>query len=602
MQLKARKTLAPLLYFIKPYPVLISGVVLLILISSFLEGFNILLIYGIFDKVLTISQPVANLNNGKYMNIITGFLNVFPFENKLISAFVVIFIVITLKCIFDFFRRYFTCYASCKVWYDVQRRIFARCIYADYNFFVNNKEGEIVYRCFTAPITLGVTLQYSCEFLAEIVKLLIIFFALSAISLNFSLLIIAFAVSFYLIINLISKKVSYFLGKGRQESSIKQTVVLTELINGIKQIKIFLSERKWLDEYDNAMKRYFGLYIKDETIQALPANMLEILAIGVLGILFLSFGKKGGGLSAGSISMIGVYIYSLYRFLPSLKNISAKRMGYVGNLAVIENLYAFCKQNISTITDGKVPLVKFSNEIEFANLGFNYSRNKEVLRDISFKIKKGQSIALVGRSGSGKTTIINLLLRLFIPVKGGILIDGISLTDLKIDTWLNKIGYVSQESFIFNGTIRDNIIFGRPADEARLAEASKISNAYDFILESSKGFDTSVGDKGMKLSGGQRQRIAIARAMYNDPDILILDEATSSLDNLSELMIQSALEKISLQHTVILVAHRLSTVINSDKIIVLDKGRIVEQGTHNELMNNGKEYWHLYNKEALMQA
>ncbi len=601
-ELKVKKTSVPLLYFIKPYPVLISGVVFLILISSFLEGFNILLIYGIFNTVLRIGQPVADFNPDKFTKVIAGLLDVFPFENKLISAFFILFLVIVLKCIIDFLRRYFTCYASCKVWYDVQHRIFSRCLYADYSFFVDNKEGEIVYRCFTAPVTLGVTLQYICEFLAEIVKLLIIFFALFTISLNFSLLIIVFAGSFYLIINLVSKKVSYFIGKGRQEASIKQTVILTELINGIKQIRIFLSEKKWLNEYDKAMKRYFGLYIKDETIQALPANMLEILAMGVLGILFLFSGKGKGGLNAGSISMIGVYIYSLYRFLPSLKNISAKRMGYVGNLAVIENLYDFCKQNINTIIDGKVSLAKFSKEIEFINVGFSYSQNKEVLKGMSLRIKKGQTIALVGKSGSGKTTIVNLMLRLFLPVKGSILVDGINLEDLKIDTWLNKIGYVSQEAFIFNGTVRDNIIFGRSADEDRMIEVCKLANAYDFILESTDGFDTLVGDKGVKLSGGQRQRIAIARAMYNDPDILIFDEATSSLDNLSELMIQNALKKISLNHTVILVAHRLSTVINSDRIIVLDSGRIIEQGTHNELINNGKEYWRLYNKEALMQS
>jgi ABC-type multidrug transport system fused ATPase/permease subunit len=185
-------------------------------------------------------------------------------------------------------------------------------------------------------------------------------------------------------------------------------------------------------------------------------------------------------------------------------------------------------------------------------------------------------------------------LRLFAIREGRIIVDGVSLSDLRSDSWLDKIGYVSQDTFIFNASIKDNIVFGRREDDNRLIEVCRLANAYSFIEELPMKYDTVVGDKGLKLSGGQRQRIAIARAMYADPEILIFDEATSSLDNLSEKMIQESLKKISLRHTVILVAHRLSTIIDADKILVLDNGSIVEEGTHEELVRNGRHYWSLY--------
>jgi ABC-type multidrug transport system fused ATPase/permease subunit len=280
--------------------------------------------------------------------------------------------------------------------------------------------------------------------------------------------------------------------------------------------------------------------------------------------------------------------------MPSLKNLGAKKLSYSGNFAIIDDLYGFCQRQLKTIPDGKTAFERFSDSIRFENVDFDYHGKKTVLKNISFQVEKGKTTALVGKSGSGKTTIVNLILRLFAIREGRIIVDGVSLSDLRSDSWLDKIGYVSQDTFIFNASIKDNIVFGRREDDNRLIEVCRLANAYSFIEELPMKYDTVVGDKGLKLSGGQRQRIAIARAMYADPEILIFDEATSSLDNLSEKMIQESLKKISLRHTVILVAHRLSTIIDADKILVLDNGSIVEEGTHEELVRNGRHYWSLY--------
>ena len=254
--------------------------------------------------------------------------------------------------------------------------------------------------------------------------------------------------------NIIAKKVTYFIGKGREVSFIRQTTILTELINGIKQIKIFLSQNRWVNEYDESMKRYFNLYVKDETWRALPPNALELMAFGLLGVLLMLFNVNNTGVSANNLSVLGVYVYSFSKFIPSFKNISAKRMCYVGNLAIIENLYKFCYNNINSINDGNVPIKVFNDAIKFDKVNFSYPGRKNVLSNLNFEIIKGQTTAIVGKSGSGKTTIINLILRLFTPSNGKIIIDDINLKDISLDTWLSKIGYVAQDTFIFNANKR----------------------------------------------------------------------------------------------------------------------------------------------------
>ncbi|MBI4596078.1 MAG: ATP-binding cassette domain-containing protein, partial [Candidatus Tectomicrobia bacterium] len=233
----------------------------------------------------------------------------------------------------------------------------------------------------------------------------------------------------------------------------------------------------------------------------------------------------------------------------------------------------------------------------FDNVTFAYKGRGKVLEDVSITFEKRKTTAIVGRSGSGKTTIINLLLRLFDVDKGEIRIDGLNIKQYKSASWLDKIGYVSQDTFVFNDTIKNNIAFGSQYPDEEVIRASKYANAHNFITELPDGYDTLVGDRGMKLSGGQRQRIAVARAMIRDPEILIFDEATNALDNISEAAVQKAIEEISKDHTVIVIAHRLSTIINADKIVVLGDGQVLEEGIHQELIAKGGPYTELYRSQ-----
>ena len=233
--------------------------------------------------------------------------------------------------------------------------------------------------------------------------------------------------------------------------------------------------------------------------------------------------------------------------------------------------------------------------IEFENVSYSYDETKEVLHDINLRLEKGRKLALVGPSGGGKSTICNLIPRFYNVQSGRITVDGVNVMDITLDSLRRNIGMVSQNVFLFDGTVRDNIAYARPdASDEEIVEAAKKANIHDFILTLDDGYDTEVGERGVKLSGGQRQRISIARVFLKNPKLLILDEATSALDNVTEMQIQSSLEELSRGRTVIVVAHRLSTVKNADEIVVIDQSGIVERGSHDELLARDGEYKKLY--------
>jgi len=250
--------------------------------------------------------------------------------------------------------------------------------------------------------------------------------------------------------------------------------------------------------------------------------------------------------------------------------------------------------------ENPVKLTSLKGHVCFSEVIFGYEDGTPVLNNISFDIHPGKTVALIGPSGAGKSTTVQLLLRFFDPQSGKIQLDGHDLKSLDLESYLSQVALVPQETLLFGGTIRENILYGKlDATDTEIIEASKSANAHDFIVEFSNGYDTLVGEKGTKLSGGERQRIAIARALLKNPKVLVLDEATSSLDNQSEMLIQEALEKLMAGRTTFIIAHRLSTIHNADKIIVLDKGKIVESGTHKELMANENLYYHLYSMRLI---
>ncbi len=312
----------------------------------------------------------------------------------------------------------------------------------------------------------------------------------------------------------------------------------------------------------------------------------------LLGILIAGFAFliPNGYLQSASFL---TFLVVLLRITPIIRQLNAVRARLSNLHGSFDNIQQLLRTDDKPYLDnGKVEFSHLKQAIEFVDVDFGYDPNELVLQQISLTIPRGQTVALVGASGAGKSTLADLVPRFYDPTKGEIFIDGLNLRELDVNSLRRKLAVVSQSTFIFNGSVRDNIAYAMTkVDEKSIKEAARLANALEFIQNMPEGFDTQLGDRGVRLSGGQRQRIAIARALLRNPDILILDEATSALDSVSERLIQESIEKLSVGRTVIAIAHRLSTIMRADKVVVLEKGRIVEQGTYQELLQQRGQLW-----------
>ncbi len=370
-----------------------------------------------------------------------------------------------------------------------------------------------------------------------------------------------------------------------------------ELLNGIRLVKSTSSETR---EYDIIMQRILereDAELKSEMNYALTGPVNEISAVSAL-LAMIALGRFLFANQIDSLSTVLLtYLFVLNRMMVVVGQLNSTRSRFAnavpGAMIVSEFLRIDDKP---MMRNGYIPYHGIKKEIRFENVSFSYPNSSElVLNNINLTIPRGTTLALVGGSGAGKSTLADLVPRFYDPTAGRITIDGIDLRDYDFTTLRKSMGIVSQETFLFNDSVRNNISYPRPdASEAEIIQAAKLANAYDFIMQLPQGFDTEIGDRGVMLSGGQRQRIAIARALLSNPDILVLDEATSALDTVSEHLVQQAIERLSSDRTSIVIAHRLSTVQKADQIVVLEKGKIIEIGTHVELLKKGGRYTHLY--------
>lgn len=582
-----------ILFFIKNYKRHIFSVCIFSVFFALFEGLNIVVIFPIIKSVIKAENVVGQ--NSRILVLMNKIVGVISKDDMFMGACILVIVVVVLKNIFRYLYMVLSSFASYKIWNDFQKTLFHKYINADYRFFLDHKHGEIVYRLDHAPAAAGSILRLIPQLFTEILKTAVIIIFLFSMSFPVTLGVIAMAGVFYFFTRGISKKISYFLGKGRMEATEEQNILINEMINGIEQIKVYLAEKRWVSSVYKSIDKYFKLSRKDVLWANMPMSILEIFALTALSIFLIFMKKYSSEAMAMSLPIIGVFAYAFQRIMPSLSLIVDSRMRIMSELPVLEMLYDSINEKVSSLKDGTKGLLQFNRAIEFKNVSFSYPGRDKVLKDIAITFEKNKCTSIVGASGSGKTTIVNLLVRLYDPVEGSILIDGIDLRDYKRSSWLHNIGFVTQQTFIFHASVRDNIAFGfEEAGIDDIEKAAKRANAHEFILNLPQGYDTIVGEKGMKLSGGERQRIAIARAILRNPQVLIFDEATSALDNVSQSLIQDAIQKIAEERTVILIAHRLSTIANADKIIVIDGGVIKEQGNHQELIAKKGFYWKLY--------
>ena len=375
--------------------------------------------------------------------------------------------------------------------------------------------------------------------------------------------------------------------------------IMAENLNSIRVVKSFSMESFETDRFTNEQERYYQLIFRRAKLRLISSPITEMIG-AFIGVCLLWIGGHdvlvAQSMNSEDFIRFILILFSVLGPIRNLSNVSVElQKGFASADRVFEVLDTpvsiKSKPNATTISE-------LNDQISFDNVSFNYDGNDRVLKDVSFNMKKGTVTALVGSSGAGKSTIADLIPRFYDVVDGSVMIDGTDIRDIEINSLRRMMGIVSQETILFNDTIKSNIKYGlQSVSDQRLEEAAKNANALDFIKEQPEGFETMIGEKGVRLSGGQRQRIAIARGILKNPPILILDEATSSLDTESEHLVQTAIDNLMAERTVLVIAHRLTTVENADSILVMDSGQIVASGTHQELLSQEGLYTRLYNKQ-----
>jgi subfamily B ATP-binding cassette protein MsbA len=426
----------------------------------------------------------------------------------------------------------------------------------------------------------------------------ILFFGIILFSISWQLTIAAalFMVGVLLLNKYVVARAKWF-GKQLADASRSYSIKVLETLNGIRLVKSSANEDEEFNHIHQLIEAREVAALKSQMNAAIVGPLNEILSIiALVGMIFVSQFLLGTD-SAGSTTLLLTFLFVLSRMIQFVGQLNGARSRLANSAASVDLVYDFLRRDNKTfMLQGDRTLTTLKNGITFDHIDFKYPNAEDwALQDINLSIPKGKTLALVGASGAGKSTLADLLPRFYDPDRGCILIDGVDLREFNLGSLRRGMGIVSQDTFLFNATISENIAYGQPhATQEEIVQAAKQANAYEFIQQLPQGFDTLVGDRGVLLSGGQRQRIAIARALLQNPPILVLDEATSALDTVSEQLVQEALEKLSRERTTLVIAHRLSTIRKADQIAVMDKGRVIEMGTHQELLQHHGRYTYLY--------
>ena len=489
---------------------------------------------------------------------------------------------------------------------DIRNQIYQKINSLSLGFFSEERKGDIIARMSGDVQEVESSIMSSLDMLFKNPVLILFYFiTLICISWQLTLFTILFVPPFGWFMGVVGKKLKAHSIEAQALWSDTMSMV-EETLSGLRIIKAFCAEEKMNKRFDQVNSSYRDnikrVNIRQQMAHPMSEFLGTILIVVVLwfgGILVLDYGRIDG-------PTIIFYLVMLYSIINPLKDFSKASYNIPKGLASMERIDKILQAEVE-IKDKETPehISSFEHQIEFRHVSFAYTDRKSaelvyVLKDINLVIPKGKTVALVGQSGSGKSTMVDLIPRYYDVQEGEVLIDGINVKDLAVHDLRMLIGNVNQEAILFNASFKDNIRFGKTdATDEEIANAAKIANAYEFITKSEKGFDTNIGDRGGRLSGGQRQRVSIARAILKNPPILILDEATSALDTESERLVQDALEKLMKTRTTVAVAHRLSTIKHADEICVLHEGKIVERGTHEELIEKEGYYKKLHDMQQV---
>jgi subfamily B ATP-binding cassette protein MsbA len=506
-----------------------------------------------------------------------------------------------LKNIFGYVQGYFMAYVEYLSMKDLRDDAYKHLHKLPIGYFKSERVGNIISR-FTNDVNI-IQASISATF-SNLIKepLTIIVFLGIAISISWRLSLFAF-----IIVPIASLIIAWIGTKLKKQTIILQTKmaditsILQETISGVKIVKAFGMEQFENQRFMNETKNYFNLVLKIVRIRNLSSPITEILSV-IIGVVIIYYGGilvlVDGTLNASQF--LG-FLFAIFQMMPPIKELGSVNNRIQEASAAADRVFEIIdiEPHIKNIPNA-IQLKDFNDEILFKNVSFKYEDSEvNVLENLDFSVKSGEIIALVGPSGGGKSTLADLIPRFYDPTEGQIFLDGNDIKEVTIESLRSKMGIVTQETFLFDTNIAENIAYGlTDYPMEKIIEAAKTANAHNFISEMPNGYNTIIGERGVKLSGGQRQRLTIARALLKNPEIMIFDEATSALDNESEILVQEAIERLMLNRTTFVIAHRLSTIRNATSILVLDRGHIVQTGTHDKLIAEGKG---LYKKLYEMQ-
>ena len=561
--------------YIKKYYILIILNILLAAMSSFVSSAPILLVQRLFDKGIT----------GRN-------------EKDILYAAGAMILLAVIGAILMYWNTIFSTLISASIYKDIVTDIYNKIQTLDMEYFAGKKIGDLMTRVMTDPGNINSIILEIFNIIPEVIRVIVCLIIAFCTDFDLTLGVLVVAPILIITVRKYAKRLKRS-GKNRQEAIDSLNSKLQETLSGIRIIRAFATEEHETKDFKKKNNNLKRIAVRTARYNAKANAIMEALNYIIIALLLLFGGYRvlrAKDFTPGDFIAIVAAISSMYT--PARRAITRFNAISV-NLSSITRVSEILEEMPSIVNNPNcIKFENFLNDINFENVDFKYRDNPEkILKNINLTVKKGETVAFVGNSGGGKSTLVNLIPRFFDVSNGSIKIDGTDIRNYDIISLRKAIGIVPQETFLFAGTILSNIRYGRQnATREEIVEAAMQANAHEFIESLPDGYDTEIGERGVKLSGGQKQRIAIARAILENPQILILDEATSALDNESEKLVQDALEKLMKGKTTFVIAHRLTTIENSNKIVVIQKGEIKEIGNHNDLLSKNGIYKALYNK------
>ena len=590
-----------LLRFVRPYKGLFFVAIVCMGFSAVFDGVSLAMMVPLADKVLANKKIIVPAKLPDFLAGLVDKINNTPPETMLNYMVVAVLLLFLLKGIFGFFQSYLMSDIGQRVIRDIKSQLYAKIQSLSLNYFTHKRGGELMSRITNDVKIVENAVSYgSTDLIYQ--SLQVVIFATVIFFIYFKMALIVFVflplISFPIIkVGKALRKLS----KRSQEKIADTNSLLYETIMGARIVKAFNMEEYEVNKFNQVNADYYKICMKTTKRTLLLNPSTEFLGV-VAGVLVFFWG--GHEVIAGRLSfgVFGLFLGSLLSLIRPFKKLSQVNALNQQGMAASERIHEVLETEVSVKEPLSAKILSgFKKNVKFNDIWFSYA-DTQILKGINLDIEYGQMLAIVGPSGSGKSTLVDLIPRFYDPQNGAVLIDGVNIREFSLKSLRSQVGIVNQETMLFNDTIRANIAYGKPnASFAEIEEAARKAHAHDFILNCPRGYDTIIGDRGVMISGGERQRIAIARALLKDAPILILDEATSQLDSTSERIVQEALDSLVSGRTVFVIAHRLSTVRNANRIVVVDKGSIVEQGTHSQLLEKGGLYKRLYEAQELQK-